>query len=349
MSTVKKDFYQVLGVDRKADEKKIKEAYRRLARQHHPDLNPNNAQAEAKFKEVNEAYEVLSDPEKRKLYDQFGSNWDRVDPSAAQNADFGGDLGSIFDQFLGGGIDFGFGQPRRRAQAAPSDFEQAVDLTLEEIDSGTQRVFTYQADDACKTCDGTGQVRLRHMGPCSQCGGSGQVRNMFGMVQGCGACQGTGRSNLDSCPTCGGDGVLPGTRRVEVKIPAGIQEGKKLRVPGRGSRGANGRTGDLYVLIREIPHTQFKRRGEDLETEISVPYTTALLGGDIKVPTLRGSVTVTLGECTQNGQVLRLGGQGISLMKGGRGNLLVRVKIQIPKSITTEERALLEKLTQVKA
>ncbi|MBS1705776.1 MAG: J domain-containing protein [Armatimonadetes bacterium] len=345
-----KDFYKILGLDRTADDRAVKAAYRKLARKYHPDLNPNDKEAENRFKEVQEAYEVLSDPEKRAKYDRFGANWDRVvdDPSqwGGSGVNFDpGDLGSIFSQFFGGGgfSEADVAQPRNRG-AQPSDVEKTVELTLEEIDSGTKRTLTYQVNDSCKTCDGTGQVRLRQPKPCRQCGGSGQMRSVFG-VQPCTACHGRGRTDLEACPTCSGAGVLPTTKRVEVTIPAGIQEGKKLRVPGKGSMGANGRAGDLYVLVKELPHSNFKRKGDDLETEVTVPYYRALLGGEIKVDSIRpGSLSMRIPECTQSGQTFRLADQGLSLLGGKRGNLLVRVKIGIPKALSSEEKDLLKKI-----
>jgi DnaJ-class molecular chaperone len=313
---MKTDYYSTLGVPRNADEKAIKAAYRKLARKYHPDLNPNDAQAEAKFKEVSEAHEVLSDPEKRKMYDQYGAQWDQVRQGGGFSDDSGGfdfsNIGSIFEQFFGAGASEGFFQSRRAA-APPRDIERTVEVTLEEIDSGAKRVLTYQTDDACKTCDGTGQVRL-----------SG--------------------NNLANCPTCRGVGTLAATKKVEVTIPAGIQDGKKLRVPGRGSLGTANKAGDLFCLIREIPHAKFRRKGDDVETDVAVDYLTAILGGEIKVTTPRGTVSMKLPEATQPGQTFRLGGQGISLLQGGRGNLFAKVVVSLPRELTREERDLLNKL-----
>ena len=338
------DYYGILGVDRGADEKSIKAAYRKLARKYHPDLNPGDKGAEAKFKEVNAAYEVLSDPEKRAKYDQFGDQWEQAQHVGGQ--DFG-DLGSIFEQFLGG-MDSPFVQSRNRA-AQPQDITQETLVTLEEIDQGTKRSLTYQANDACKSCDGTGQVRLRQAGTCRRCRGSGQVSNMFGMPQACPECQGTGQQSLEACPTCRGSGVMPTTKKVEVSIPPGIADGKKLRVPGRGSSGASGRSGDLYIVVREKPHPRFNRHGDDLEVTTEVPYYLAALGGEVKVETLRGSVSLTIPPCTQNGQALRLTNQGLTSMKGGRGNLIVRISVAIPRSLGDQERQLLEKIAEAMA
>lgn len=344
-----KDFYKTLELSKGADDKQVKAAYRRLARKYHPDVNPNDKQAEARFKEVTEAYEVLSDPEKRKLYDQFGSNWEAVRQGQTHfqgegspfDFQFEGDLGSIFEQFMGASRS---GRPRG---VEPHDVEQVVDVSLEEIDSGTKRVLTYQVPDACKSCDGTGYVPLRNARPCPSCGGSGVTKGLFGMGQPCGMCGGTGSSSLESCPSCRGEGSLLATRRVEVKIPVGVTDGKKLRVPGRGSTGANGRSGDLYVLIRETPHPNFKRRGEDLETEVSVPFPKAILGGEVRVSTLTGQVSMKIPECSQPGQTFRLAGKGIMNMKGQRGNLLAKIKVLLPRTLDNEQRKLLAQLEQM--
>lgn len=342
------DFYRVLELDRKADDKAIKAAFRRLARKYHPDLNPNDKAAEAKFKEINNAHEVLSDPEKRKLYDQYGDNWDKVQAG-------GGDFGDGMN-FGGGGLEDIFGAMfqnfgstreagRRQASVPPRDVVQPVDMTLEELDKGTKRTLTYQVDDACKSCSGTGQVRMRAAHDCPGCRGTGRVSGgLFGGAATCPECDGTGKTNFEKCPSCRGTAVSKTTKKVEVTIPAGISDGKKLRVPGRGGVGTTGKAGDLYVVIRELPHNQFKRVGEDLQTEVEVPFTTAALGGEISVPTLRGKVSMRIPELSQSGQTFRLAEQGMAKLKGGRSNLMVKIKLAMPKTLTAEQRELLRKL-----
>lgn len=344
---MKTDYYDLLGVPKKADEKAIKTAYRKLARKYHPDLNPGDATAEAKFKQINDAYEVLSNPEKRKAYDRYGDNWQHAGQVGASATDINfnfdsNDFGSFFGQFFGGGQPSAPQQRRRAAQ--PADIHLDVELSLAEIHTGTKRTLSYRAFDACKSCDATGQVRLRAPRKCSMCKGSGQIRGIMGMAQVCPECEGSGDVTLENCPTCGGDGVLPATRKVEVKIPAGIQSGKKLRVPGRGSTGANNKAGDLYVTIRELPHPKFSRQGDNLVSEVSVPYLTALLGGEISVETLSGKVSMHIPECTQSGQSFRLAKRGITLMNGEVGNLLVKVNIAIPSELTPREREVLSQL-----
>ncbi|MCH7944501.1 MAG: DnaJ domain-containing protein [Armatimonadetes bacterium] len=322
--TNKRDFYEVMGISSDASEEEVKKAFRRLALKYHPDRN-QEPEAEARFKEVSQAYDVLKDPEKRKKYDQFGTNWDQMRGSGENFGDFqthfggggGGGFDTIFEHFFSNfGSEGGIGKFRMQS-VGPRDVEKRIDITLEEIDTGTKRTLTYSVDDACKQCHGTGAVSLDR-----------------------------GRARA-TCPNCRGAGTTPSTRKVEVKIPAGITDGKKLRVPGRGAKGGNGRAGDLYVVIRETKHRKFKRLGEDTEVEVEVPYITAVLGGEVTVETIRGCVSMKVPAGTQSGQVFRLGDQGISRLGGGRGNLRARTKITIPKKLAKDERKLLEKILSI--
>ena len=323
MSKMAADYYAILGVSKKADEKEIKTAYRKLARKYHPDVNPNNAEAEAKFKEIGEAYDVLSDPEKRKMYDAYGSQWENVQAgrggggggySPGGRTSGGGGFETIFEEifqnFGGGGMGMNRGIP-------PQDLEKSVDVTLQEIDEGTKRTLSYRTEDACKHCRGTGYVLLK-----------------------------TGREK-SACPDCHGSGVIPNHRKVEVKIPAGIQDGKKLRVPGRGITGSNGKSGDLYVIIREVADSKFKRKGDDLEVEVPINYLDAAIGGSTKVPTLRSSVDLRIPAGSQSGQLMRLKGQGLAKLGGGRGDLHVRLKITVPKTLDPKEKHLLEQIRDI--
>lgn len=306
-----KDYYAILGVPKKADEKEIKSAYRKLARKLHPDVNPNDKASEAKFKEVSEAYEVLGDHEKRKMYDQFGSNWEAAskfggggggEGFGGQNVEFnfgGQDIGSIFEHLFGGFGGRGGISMEDMEVAQPRDVEKAVELTLEEIDTGTKRLLTYQTMDGQRT-----------------------------------------RQGISTIPT---------TKKVEVTIPKGIEDGKKLRVPGKGAAGANGRAGDLYVAVKWATHERFKPVGGNLEVEVPVPFTVAALGGEIRVPTLRGSVTMKIPEGTQGGQTFRLGGQGISRMGGSRGDLMARIRITVPKRLSGKQRELIKQLAELEA
>lgn len=348
-----KDFYQTLGVSRGADEKEIKSAYRKLARKYHPDVNPGDKSAENRFKEVSEAYGVLSDPEKRKLYDQYGEHWENAQnftggvPGEAGDFHYnfgsgGGGIEDIFGQFFTGG--FPEAGPSHSRGTSPQDVEKSVDVSLEEIDSGTKRTLTYQTMDACKSCDGRGLVSMRKPTRCTTCNGSGRIRGIMGMAQTCPNCNGTGNTSQEACPTCRGIGTMATTKKVEVTIPPGIGDGKKLRVPGRGVVGTGGRAGDLYVIIREAPHEQFRRKGENLEVDTPVSYLTAALGGEIKVPTLRGQVTMRIPEGSQSGQTFRLAGQGLAKLKAGKGDLMAKLKITVPKALSPEQKELLKKL-----
>jgi len=321
-----KDYYAILGVSGSATDKEIKQAYRRLARKYHPDVNPGDKSAEARFKEINEANEVLSDPEKRKKYDQFGDQWQAAEQFAKAGRgaqwdfgrgggyttyDFGdlGDLGDIFggifQGFTGAGASTGAG---RRA-ARPRSLEHPVDVTLEEAYQGTKRVIQLQAEETCATCRGTGRV--------------GKAR----------------------CTTCGGAGRLLKPRRLEVKIPPGVGDGSKVRIAGQGSEGYGGAKGDLYLVVRVLPHQVFERKGDDLYAEIGIPLVTAVLGGEVAVPTLKGKVALKVPPETQNGKMFRLAGQGMPhLNDSSRGDLFARVKVTLPTKLTPQERQLFEQL-----
>ncbi|MCW5937401.1 MAG: J domain-containing protein [Fimbriimonadaceae bacterium] len=309
-----RDYYEVLGVPRHADEKQIKSAYRKLARKYHPDVNPNDPSSEAKFKEIGEAYAVLGDEERRRKYDRFGSRFEEAEQYGGGgfqveegDFDFGSIFGSIFGGFGGGGEAF-----TRLRGMEPHDVEHAIEATLEEIDSGTSRTLTYQTQDACPTCQGTGQVTL----------GDARRRGV--------------------CPTCRGTRTVANSRRIQLKIPAGFEDGKKLRVPGGGAKGSNGKSGDLFVAVRVLPHKLFKRKGEDTEVSVDLPFTLAALGGQVRVPTPRSAGHITVPPGTQTGQIFRLRGQGITKLKGGRGDLLARVRITVPEKLTDKQKRLLQ-------
>jgi len=322
-----KDYYQILGVSRNASEKEIKQAYRRLARKHHPDLNPGDKSAEAKFKEINAAYEVLSKPEKRKKYDQFGEQWEYADQFAKSGGqgrvrwDFGrggttfeyGDLsgfGDIFSSLFG---DSGMGS-RMRGPRRGQDIESPIEVTLEEAYHGSTRVIQLQTGEPCTACGGTGRVGNR---VCTICNGAGGK-------------------------------VIP--KRLEVKIPAGVRDGSRIRIAGEGGSGrAGGNKGDLYLVAKVLPHKLFERKGDDLYTEVSVPLATAILGGEVGLPTLNGNISLKVPPETQNGKVFRLAGKGMPQLGNNKyGNMFAKVKVVLPTNLTEEERKLFERLRSLR-
>lgn len=315
-----KDYYQILGVPRNASEKEIKQAYRKLARQYHPDVNPGDKSAEAKFKEINEAYEVLSDPEKRRKYDQFGENWQYAEQFARAGAqqqarwgfggqeikfdfgDFGGagGFGDIFDSIL---HEFG-GRPSRRPRRG-QDIEYPLEVTLEEAYRGTTRLIEIQSEEPCPTCGGKG------------------------------------------CRTCGGAGAFVRPRRLEVKIPPGVKQGSRVRIAGKGGPGyMGGEAGDLYLIISVKPDSRFQRTDDDLYVEVPVYLTDAILGGEVEVPTLDGKrLALKIPPETQNGKVFRLAGQGMPrLGNNTRGDLYAKVKVVLPTRLSQKEKELFQQL-----
>jgi len=324
-----KDFYDVLGVPRGAPDKDIRSAYRKLARKYHPDVTPNDKAAEARFKEVTAAYEVLSDADKRKKYDRYGERWEHADqieemqkrqsaggwarqggPGATFESANMGDFGSIFDNLFRRERGGPRGQPaRRRGQ----DIETPVEVSLEEAFHGTTRTVRLQGGDACKVCGGTGEV-------------AGAI-----------------------CHACDGAGATARERRLEVKVPAGVKTGSRVRVANEGRPGAGGgANGDLYLLVTVLPHPRFERKGDDLYTDVTVPLADAILGGEVEVQTMDRKLLLRIPELTQNGRQIRLGGKGMPVLGGhGHGDLFARVKVSLPESLSAEERALYEQLREL--
>lgn len=355
----KRDYYEVIGVPKTASEDEIKKAYRKFAKKYHPDLNPNNKEAEAKFKEVNEAYEVLSDPEKKAKYDQFGHAG--VDPNFGGGAGgYGGygspfgediDLGDIFGSFFGGG----FGGSRRRANPnAPrrgTDTEAVLNISFEEAAKGCKKSITYQNIINCTECGGTGAEKGTSPKTCPTCNGTGQVRinqrTPFGVMQtsrSCDHCHGTGKIIEKPCHVCSGQGRVRKSKTLEVTVPAGINDDQVLNVSGQGNAGQNGGpSGDLHVYVSVRPHAVFERRGDDVWCEMPVTFTQAALGADVTVPTLDGKVTYALREGTQPGDVFKLKGKGIAHLGGrGRGDQFVQVTIEVPKNLSQKQKDILK-------
>lgn len=325
----KKDYYHLLGIKQNASEKEIKQAFRRLARQHHPDVNPGNKEAEGRFKEINEAYEVLSDGEKRKKYDQYGEQWQHADQFAraqpgreadprwwtdydpgqqGQGTPFGDILEGLFRD--AGARGRGFRHRPTRGQ----DLEQPVEVTLEEAFHGASRLIHVQREEKCSTC------------------------------------QGAGISQGKACPSCGGAGASKRSRRLEAKIPPGVREGSRIRLEGEGSQGvAGGPPGDIFLVASVRPHASFERKGNDLHAEVALPLTEAILGGEVEVPTLKGKVVLKIPPETQNGKVFRLAGQGMPhLGGGGQGDLLVKARVVLPAGLSEQEKDLFRQLRELR-
>lgn len=351
----KRDYYEVMGVPKGASDDEIKKAFRKKAKQYHPDLNQGDKQAEKNFKEVNEAYEVLSDKQKRARYDQFGHAG--VDPSygagAAGGSPFGGDvdfgdIGDIFNSFFGG-----FGGRQRANPNAPrrgTDIETTVTISFEEAAKGCKKTVTYQNQSVCEECGGSGAEKGTAPKTCSTCSGTGQVtinqRTPFGVVQtsrACDTCKGKGKIVENACKKCGGGGRVRTRRSVDVDIPPGISNDKILNVSGHGNAGINnGPYGDLHVYIHVNAHPIFERRGDDVWCELPITFTQAAVGADVIVPTLDGKVSYQVHEGTQPNDIFKLKGKGIPHLGGrGKGDQYVKIVLEVPKHLSSKQKELL--------
>lgn len=361
----KRDYYEVLGVEKNADADTIKKAYRKAAIKYHPDKNPGDKEAEERFKEAAEAYDVLSNEDKRARYDRFGhAGMNGPGGGAGGFGGFGAggfSMDDIFEQFgdIFGGTFGGFGGGRSRGGRQRvnrgSDVRITVRLTLKEIAEGVTKKLKINKVVACEKCGGTGAKDKSSFTTCSQCGGSGYVitvqNSFFGRMQTqsvCPTCQGEGRVIKDKCTHCGGEGTERGDKVVEVKIPAGVAEGMALTLQGMGNAARHGGiNGDLIVVIKEESHPDFERQGNNLVHNLGISVTTAILGGDAEVPTIDGRVRITIEPGTQSGKVMRLRGKGLPDVNGrGRGDIIVVVDVVIPTTLTKEERKLVEELSE---
>lgn len=355
MADEKRDYYDVLGVSKSADEGEIKKAYRQLAKKYHPDMNPGDAEAEQKFKEVNEAYDVLSDPDKKAKYDQYGHA--AFDPASRGGAGFGGfgdfgfDINDIFSSFFGGGASSG----RRNGPIRGDNVTVRLTLTFEEAVFGCKKEISYQKIQKCSDCDGTGAAAGTSPKTCSACGGTGQVRMQqrtpFGYMQTqkeCDTCHGTGKIIEKPCSSCKGKGFVRAAKKLEVNIPAGIDDGQQVGLKYQGSDGMNGGSaGDLNIIISVRPHSVFEREGDDLYCEVPITYAEAALGAEIDIPTLEGSQKYTIPEGTQSGTMFTLRQKGVQHINSKqRGNLNFTVVVEIPKNLNFEQKKLLEKFAE---
>ena len=354
-----KDYYKVLGVAKNASAAEIKKAYRKLAQQHHPDANPGDTQAEDRFKEISAAYDVVGDEDKRTQYDQvrdmassgFGSGgvpgggggFEGGFPGGVRFEDLG-DLGDLFGGLFGGGRRGGGARPARGA-----DLETTVTVSFDDAMTGTTKPVRISGPAPCETCHGSGAAPGTSPTICPRCGGSGAVavnQGLFQMSQPCPVCHGSGRVVQTPCPTCGGTGSRRRSRSFQVKVPAGVRDGARIRLTGRGEPGpAGAQPGDLYVQVRVQPHTFFGRSGHDLTLELPVTYAESALGADVRVPTLNGPVTMKVPAGTPNGKIFRLKGKGAP-KRGGHGDLLVTTRIEVPRKLSKPEKELLKQLQQ---
>jgi len=366
MAENKRDYYEVLGLSKGAGDDEIKKAFRQLAKKYHPDLHPGDAEAEAKFKEINEAYEVLTDPEKKQRYDQFG--FAGVDPNMGGGGGFGGgfggagfdfgDLGDIFGSFFGGGMGGSSGQSRRNMPIDGEDILYRISLTFEEAVFGCKKEISYGRVEKCSDCGGTGATNSVDVETCPHCQGSGTVRvnqrtalGMFQTTRSCDNCRGTGKLIKNPCKNCAGKGYVKVTKKLEITIPAGIDDGQKVAMRGQGNEGRNGGiAGDLIVAVTVKPHNIFERDGYDVWCEVPITFTEAALGAEIKVPTLEGGeMDYTIEEGTQTGTSFTVRGKGIAHPNapGRRGNLIFNVVVEVPTNLNSEQKDLLRRFDEL--
>ena len=358
MAEQKRDYYEVLGVQKGATDAEIKKAYRKMAKENHPDLHPGDKDAEARFKEINEAYEILSDSEKKARYDQFG--FAGVDPSYGGGGygggfdgsfDFG-DLGDIFGSFFGGG--FGGGGRARSGPQRGESLRTRLTITFEEAAFGCEKEVSIDRVEQCETCKGTGAAPGTSPETCPACGGSGQVQQrrqtpmgVFATTGPCPRCGGTGKIIASPCKDCGGSGQVRRRKTLKVTIPAGIDNGQIISLRGQGSAGKNGGpAGDLQIVITVQPHQLFRRDGADVYCNAPITFTQAVLGGELEIPTIDGKVKYDIPEGTQTGSTFRLKGKGIPNVNGrGRGDQFVTVYIETPRNLNREQKEALKKFS----
>ncbi|MGO3167790.1 molecular chaperone DnaJ [Senegalia sp. (in: firmicutes)] len=358
----KRDYYEILGVGKNADEKEIKGAYRKLAKKYHPDLNPDDKESETKFKEASEAYEVLSNSEKRQRYDQFGH--EGVNGQGAggfgggfsgQGFDFGDIFGDVFgDIFGGGGGGFSSGR-RRNGPRKGADIKVALDISFKEAAFGVEKKIDIRRTEECSKCHGTGAKSDSDKKTCSTCNGEGQVKQaqntpfgQFVNVKTCPTCDGTGEIISDPCTKCNGTGTEKKTKRITINVPAGVDTGSVIPLREEGEPGEKGGPrGDLYIYINVLPHEIFMRDGNDVILEFPITFVQATLGDEVEVPTLDGKVKYKINEGTQTGTVFRLKNKGIPSVRGyGRGDQYVKVVIEVPKNLNDDQKDILRKFAE---
>ncbi|MBN2425638.1 MAG: molecular chaperone DnaJ [Calditrichaceae bacterium] len=358
--TSKKDYYEILGISKDVSPEELKKAYRKLAVKYHPDKNPGDKEAEAKFKEIAEAYAVLNDPQKRQQYDRFG----HAGPGGGGfgGFDFGGfDISDALRQFMEQGFGFGDffggsgGGGRRRSSRRGSDLQVKLRLTLEEIATGVKKKIKIKKQVACQECNGTGSAKYSRTMSCPTCHGTGEIRQVSNSIFGqminvttCPRCRGEGQIIENPCRSCHGEGRVSDSKLIEINVPAGVSSGNYIPLEGEGNIGIRGGSpGDLIVYIEEIKHSIFERRGDDVIMVLPVSFPKAALGGSVEVPTLTGKVKLNIAAGTQSGKILRLRGKGIPHLHGpGIGDQLVQIQIYVPTTLSSEEKKILNQLAE---
>jgi molecular chaperone DnaJ len=350
-SNVKRDYYEVLGVQRGANDQEIKSAYRKLALQYHPDRNPNNPDAEEKFKEASEAYAILADAEKRGMYDRFGhAGVGGVAAGGGFDATVFQDFSDIFGEFFGFGDLFGGGRGGRRTRAQRgADLREDITIEFEEAVFGVEKKITYRKHEICDSCGGSGSAHGKAPTTCRSCGGRGQVRyqqGFFSIARTCPTCQGSGSVVSDPCTKCKGAARVVQQKTIDAKVPAGVEDGTRIRFSNVGEAGVHGGPpGDLYVVLHVKEHSFFERHGNDLYCMVPISFTQAALGTEIQVPTLEGEHTLKIPEGTQSGTSFKLRGKGVPVLNGhGKGDLFIEVRLQTPTKLTKRQRELLHEL-----
>ncbi|MBN2454388.1 molecular chaperone DnaJ [Candidatus Woesearchaeota archaeon] len=354
-----KDYYETLGVSRDASKEEIKKAYKRLAKQYHPDLNPDNPEASDKFKEINEAASVLGDEKKREQYDRFGKSAEGFGTGAGFDfrdfsdfAGFGFDFGDIFDRFFSGG---GFGSFQRSRGRRGSDLRYDLEITLEEAVLGAKKTVVIPRLEVCERCKGTGAEEKSDIETCKECNGTGFVKvtqsiafGTFTTTKPCGKCRGTGSFIKNPCSLCGGEGRREHSRRIEIMIPAGVESGSRLRIQGEGEAGERGSSaGSLYIFLHVKPHEIFTRKGDDLYADLELPFVIAALGGEIDVPTIDGAKKLKIPAGTQSGTIIRMKGKGAPDLNGsGTGDEKLKVLITVPKKLSKKQKDLLKQFAK---
>lgn len=357
----KRDYYEVLEVDKGASEADLKKAYRKLAKKYHPDVNPDDKVAEAKFKEINEAYEVLSDSQKRARYDQYGhagtdpNGFGGFQGGGFGDFDFGG-IGDIFETFFGGSGMGGRSGRNRNGPQKGADLKYAMEIAFEEAAFGIEREITINRLESCVTCGGTGAKAGSSPSTCKHCGGSGQVQykqntpfGQFVNIKTCDICHGEGKIITDPCKTCSGKGKVRKSVKIKINVPSGIDDGQTISLRGEGEHGTKGGpNGDLYITIRVRPHPLFQRQGNDVLCDVPITFVQAALGAELEVPTLDGKVKYSIPEGTQTGSIFRLKSKGIPYLRGnGRGDQYVKVIVEVPKKLNEKQKALLREFSEL--